>query len=108
MDFSDFWIGFWDYFLFDYHLRQDDQTPVAHYLQGKHRLTRVEKTLLMNLSAAQFSVFYIQRVVDGSWVECVNLLTDEVFRMPYPEFDYKMMKKLLFLWPCFCKWGVCC
>lgn len=94
--FSDFWIGFWDYFLFDYHLRQDDLTPVTHYLQGKHRLTSVEKTLLLNLSAAQFTVFYIQRVIDGSWVECVNLLTDEVFQMPYPEFDYKIMKRLLF------------
>lgn len=94
--FSDFWIGFWDYFLFDYHLRQDDLTPVEHYLRGNHRITIIEKTLLTNLSAARFTVFYIQRIIDADWVECVNLLTDDVFRMPYPEFDYKMMKRLLF------------
>ena len=94
--FSDFWIGFWDYFLFDYHLRQDDLTPIEHFLKSKQSLTKVEMALLQSLKSAQFSVFYIQRIVDSNTVECVNLLTDEIFSMPYPEFDYKMMKKLLF------------
>jgi len=29
-------------------------------------------------------------------VECVNLFTEERFRLPHPDFDYKTMKKLLF------------
>ncbi|MDF2500146.1 MAG: hypothetical protein K0Q77_860 [Anaerosporomusa subterranea] len=94
--FSDFWIGFWDYFLFDYHMRQDDLSPVEHYLRSKNRISGVEKTVLQHLSKARYMVFYIQRIIDAEWVECVNLLTDETFRLPYPDFDYKMMKRLLF------------
>lgn len=94
--FSDFWIGFWDYFLFDYHMRQDDLSPVKHYLCSKNRLTGVEKSLLKQISKARYVVFYIQRIIDSDWVECVDLFTDEPFRLPYPGFDNKTMKRLLF------------
>lgn len=94
--FSDFWIGFWDYFLFDYHMRQDDLSPVKHYLRSKNRLTSVEKALLKQISEARYVVFYIQRIIDSEWVECVDLFTEEQFRLPYPGFDNKAMKRLLF------------
>ncbi|MDU4960536.1 MAG: hypothetical protein E6X17_07720 [Sporomusaceae bacterium] len=94
--FSEFWIGFWDYFLFDYHLRADDLSPVTHYLRSKSRLSEPEKVVLRQLSQARYKVFFIQRIIDAEWVECVDLFTEASFRLPYPEFDNRMMKRLLF------------
>ena len=28
---SAFWLSYWDYFMFDYHLLADDRTPLRHY-----------------------------------------------------------------------------
>lgn len=95
-EFSAFWIGFWDYFLFDYHIRRDDSIPVAYFLRNQPRISSVERILLEDLTAARFTVFYIDRIIDPDWVECVNLFSGEVFRMPHPEFDYRLIKRLLF------------
>ncbi|MGI6093626.1 MAG: hypothetical protein GX348_01180 [Veillonellaceae bacterium] len=96
-DQDDFWLGFWDYFLFDYHLLKTDVTPLSHfYLNAGERLTSDEREILKNLLNAKFSVFYISKVINQDWVECTNLFTEETFQLPFPEFDYKTLRKLLF------------
>lgn len=95
-EFAEFWIGFWDYFLFDYRLRLNDCTPVSYYLQQHTNISAAEKSLLTTLINARFTVFYVKRIVDLDFVECVNLLTDEVFRMPYPDIDQSLTKRLFF------------
>ncbi|EGO64087.1 hypothetical protein [Acetonema longum] len=95
-NFEEFWMGFWDYFLFDYHLIADDRSPVDHFCQSQEKLSGEERAVLRDLVQAEFSVFYINKIVNQDWVECVNLFTDEVFEMPYPAVDNKMMKRLLF------------
>lgn len=96
-DHDDFWLGFWDYFLFDYHLLKTDVTPLSHfYLNASDKLTSDEREILKNLLNAKFSVFYISKVLNQDWVQCTNLFTDETFQLPIPDFDYKTLKRLLF------------
>jgi len=92
-----FWLGFWDYFLFDYHLMADDLTPLQHYKVAEgEKLPAAQQQLLWQLEQAELRVFYIERIANHEWVECKDLFTEELFRLPAPDFDYKQMKKLLF------------
>ncbi|SDE99800.1 hypothetical protein SPACI_033210 [Sporomusa acidovorans DSM 3132] len=94
---DEFWLEFWDYFLFDYHLLTNDRTPINQFsIDYKDRLTDEERKILHELMGAKFTVFYVESVINQDWVECVNLLTDEKFRLPNPNYDYKLIKKLLF------------
>lgn len=96
-DHDDFWLGFWDYFLFDYHLLKSDLTPLSHfYKTASDKLSGDEREILKNLLNAKFSVFYISKVLNQDWVECTNLFTDDTFQLPFPDFDYKTLKRLLF------------
>lgn len=96
-DHDDFWLGFWDYFLFDYHLLKTDVTPLTYfYTKATDKLTGDEREILKNLLNAKFSVFYISKVLNQDWVECTNLFTDETFQLPFPDFNYKTLKRLLF------------
>ena len=94
---DEFWLGFWDYFLFDYHLLSNDVTPLAQFADSyRERLSAEERNILTELMSARFAVFYVSQIINQEWVECVNLLTEETFRLPNPNFDYKKMKKMLF------------
>lgn len=93
---EEFWLGFWDYFLFDYHLLSNDATPLTHFYQTfSEKLTVEERRILQDLLSAQFTVFYVHRVINQDWVECINLFTDEKFELPF-LFDYNALKKLMF------------
>jgi hypothetical protein len=93
---EDFWLGFWDYFLFDYHLLQDDTTPLQHFnAEFGGKLSPDEKRILEDLLSARFTVFFVNRVVNHDWVECTNLFTEEKFELPF-MFDLTSLKKMLF------------
>ncbi|WP_371381404.1 hypothetical protein [Sporomusa aerivorans] len=94
---DEFWLGFWDYFLFDYHLLSNDRTPLVQFnIDYSDKLAGEEQKILRELMGAKFTVFYVESVINQDWVECVNLLTEEKFRLPNPNFDYKLVKRLLF------------
>ncbi|MCX7780652.1 MAG: hypothetical protein N2491_07030 [Negativicutes bacterium] len=94
---EEFWLGFWDYFLFDYHLLSNDKTPLAYFdAECGSSLSSEEKLLLTQLLAARFTVFYISKIVNPDWVECVNLFTEETFLLPMPDFGLQLLKKSLF------------
>ncbi|VBB08665.1 Hypothetical protein LUCI_3943 [Lucifera butyrica] len=96
-EYDEFWLGFWDYFLFDYHLLNNDDTPLTHFYKTyKENVSVEERRMLEDLLQAQFTVFYITRVINQDWVDCVNLFTGEHIKLPHPDFDYKKMKKLIF------------
>lgn len=96
-DQDEFWLGFWDYFLFDYHLLSNDSTPMSHFYDNSgEKLSTDEREILRNLLNAKFTVFYISKVLNQDWVECTNLFTEETFQLPFPDFDYRSLKKLLF------------
>lgn len=93
----EFWLGFWDYFLFDYHLIASDIVPLQ-YFSDDHadNLSVQEVQFLTELLNARYTVFYIRRIIDEDFVECINLFTNETFRLPQPEFNYQKIKRMLF------------
>ena len=94
---DEFWLGFWDYFLFDYHLVESDVKPLEYFnMVYGEKLGIEESRILKELLNSKFTVFYIKKILSPSSVECVNLFTDEVFTLPLLDFDYKSLKKLLF------------
>lgn len=96
-DGEEFWLGFWDYFLFDYHLIETDSKPLAHFYKMKQaELTHDEKHVISDLLQAKFTVFYIKRILNNSMVECVDLFTDEIIKLPMPDYGIGDYKKMLF------------
>ncbi|MBP2650715.1 MAG: hypothetical protein H6Q74_1540 [Firmicutes bacterium] len=94
---SMFWQEFWDYFLFDYRLLANDQTPIKEFATTHwNELNSEEQRVVEDLLHTEFAVFTINKVINTDWVECVNMFTEEVFKLPHPEFDYKEMKHMLF------------
>ncbi|MBQ7477573.1 MAG: hypothetical protein IJT01_01545 [Selenomonadaceae bacterium] len=87
-----FWFSFWDYFLFDYHLLQTDDTPLQYfYAHEKGKLDPTEKAIVRDLLKARFTVFYIEDM-DGEYITCRDMFTDEVIELPAPDSfipDYK-------------------
>lgn len=79
-----FWLSFWDFFLFDYHLLSSDETPVHLFFQKEQEnLSPSERDILLDLMQAKFSVFSIE-YFDVDFVSCRNLLTDEILDLPMP------------------------
>lgn len=96
-DGEEFWLGFWDYFLFDYHLMESDSTPLAYFYHAEsEELSKNERYVLRDLLQAKFTVFYIRRIIDQYLVECVNLFTEEIFELPMPDYGLSDYRKVLF------------
>ncbi len=94
---EEFWLGFWDYFIFDYHLLGDDMTPLQRFQKEyRERITEDEAQILQDLLSSKFTVFYVERSLDGEMVQCVNLFTEEKFELPMPEFPLHQLKRQLF------------
>ena len=92
-----FWLGFWDYFLFDYHLLKSDLKPLEYFNNAcGEKLNADEYQILQELLNSKFTVFYVNRVLNSSSVECINLFTGEIFGLPLLDFEFKSLKKLLF------------
>lgn len=82
---ASFWLAFWDYFFFDYHLIDDDSTPVVKYYNERRKyLEPDEKQLLLSMIDTKFTVFSVDGIYDDV-VLCIDLLTDTPFEMPYPD-----------------------
>jgi len=92
---DEFWLSFWDYFLFDYHLLRSDQTPLQYfYNEEKDRLNVDEIYILKDLLKAKFTVFSIDSIENGEVVHCTDLFTNEKIELPCPDYaltDYKKM-----------------
>ena len=80
-----FWFSFWDYFLFDYHLIQTDDTPLQYfYTHEKKTMDAAEVDIVRDLLKARFTIFYIESM-DGEYVTCRDLFTEEVIELPAPD-----------------------
>ena len=83
-DQQSFWIGFWDFFLFDYHMLASDETPIRFYYRlEKENLSAAECDILLDLMQAKFGIYAID-YYDVDFVSCHNLLTDEPIELPMP------------------------
>ena len=80
-----FWFGFWDFFLFDYHLIVSDSIPLRYYYEHERdKLSTSEQDILRDLLRSRFTVFCIEAVGED-FVSCRNFFTGENFELPVPE-----------------------
>lgn len=78
-----FWSGFWDYFLFDYHMIETDMIPIQVFFQ-QEELNGSERDILIDLMHAKFGVYSAEEYYpDG--ILCRDLFTDEMVEMPMPD-----------------------
>jgi len=94
---EEFWLGFWDYFLLDYHLLANDKKALLYFHEtNAESLTTEEQNILHEMLNVRFIVFYVDRILNQQLIECVDLFSGEKFQMPCPAIDYKKMKKMIF------------
>ena len=80
-----FWVGFWDFFLFDYHLLDSDMIPLRYYYEhSRADLNSSEQDILRDLLRSEFTVFSILSF-NEDYVTCQNLFTEEYMELPVPE-----------------------
>ena len=80
-----FWFSFWDFFLFDYHLLQTDETPLRYfYLHEKKNLKTTEVDIIKDLLRARFTVFYIEDMGED-YLACRDMFTEEAIDLPAPD-----------------------
>ncbi len=96
LDSQEFWLGFWDYFIFDYHLIKNDKTPLQNFFDSGNYPSEMT-FLLKELVKANFSVFFVRNLTSQEWLECEDLFTGKTFFLPSPIEDPSGLKDLLFV-----------
>lgn len=76
-----FWRGFWDYFLFDYHLLVVDMTPLHFFRKYGHS---AYPQLVEELGEAFTALFTVEEVLDTERYICKDFLTDEEYYLTFP------------------------
>lgn len=75
-----FWRGFWDYFLFDYHLLLGDETPLKYFRDKGGS----QYPLLVNeLCQGTLALFTIEEVVDEGRYVCRDFMTREPYFLTF-------------------------
>lgn len=93
---ENWWMGFWDYFFFDYHRKADDYPPAQYYLNHeKDRLSAEERYVLRDLIRAKLKVFCVNRL-DEDIAVCTDLLSEETFELPCPDAAFMEYKDMIF------------
>ena len=93
---ENWWMGFWDYFFFDYHCKADDMPPVHYYLeQEKGRLSTEEQYVLRDLMHAKLKVFTV-KYWDDEIAVCTDLFTGEELELPCPDGPFSDYKNMIF------------
>ena len=87
-----FWRGFWDYFLFDYHLLDKDMTPLHYFQEYGHS---AYPQLVEELGEAFTALFTVEEVIDEERYICKDFLTGEDYFLTFPiEGDDSLTDKL--------------
>ena len=91
-----FWLRFWDYFFFDYHMLERDETPIAHYSEREwDNLSYDEREIIRDLLAARFAVLAVTEEYEDH-VVCQDILRDEEVVLPHPDLSGTLKSSLLF------------
>lgn len=91
-----FWLRFWDYFFFDYHLIRTDETPISRYSEMEwDNLSYDEREIIRDLLAARFAVLAVTEEYDDH-VVCRDILRDEEIVLPHPDIPGVLSKSILF------------
>lgn len=93
---ENWWMGFWDYFFFDYHCKDDDMPPVHYYLaHEKERLSAEEQYVLRDLMQAKLTIFTVDYLDDDIAV-CSDLFSGEELELPCPDAAFHEFKNMIF------------
>jgi hypothetical protein len=84
--------SFWEYFIFDYRLRDTDERPIEHFYKYyiKHPDPRHGKTnkaltaLLESMLKVQMMVFTIEREEADGWFSCKDFFTGSISELSLP------------------------
>ena len=91
-----FWLRFWDYFFFDYHLIRTDETPISRYSEMEwDNLSYDDREIIRDLLAARFAVLAVTEEYDDH-VVCRDILRDEEVVLPHPDIPGTLSKSILF------------
>ena len=91
-----FWLRFWDYFFFDYHLIRTDETPISRYSEMEwDNLSYDDREIIHDLLAARFAVLAVTEEYDDHIV-CRDILRDEEVVLPHPDIPGTLSKSILF------------
>lgn len=77
-----FWLCFWDFFLFDYHMIAADESPIqVFYRLHKEKMIPSERDILLDLMRTDFSVLSLD-YYEADRVVCRDLFTGEICELP--------------------------
>ena len=92
---EEFWFSFWDYFFFDYHLIENDLTPLRYFYEHEQKkLQPSELYILRDLLKARFTAFSIDSVSD-EFITCTDLFSGEPMELPCPDYGFPNFKKTI-------------
>lgn len=91
-----FWLRFWDFFFFDYHLIATDETPIEHYSEQEwDKLDYDEREIIQDLLAARFAVLAVTEEYD-EYIVCCDMLRNEEIILPHPGIPGALSRTILF------------
>ena len=84
--------AFWEYFIFDYHLRDTDERGIDHFYEyyrkhpdpkyGKRNKALIE--LLASMQKIQLMVFTIEKEETDGWFSCRDFFTGSISELSLP------------------------
>lgn len=96
MKHPDFWPGFWDFFLFDYHLIESDETPLyIYFMEEREKLSVSEQDIVRDLLHSEFRIFYVSGVTEDG-LSGRDLFTDELIELPPSEWGMMDLEHMIF------------
>ena len=91
-DRPELYASFWEYFIFDYHLRDTDERAIDHFYEyyrkhpdpqyGKSNKALIE--LLASMQKIQLMVFTIEREEADGWFSCRDFFTGSISELSLP------------------------
>jgi hypothetical protein len=91
---DEYWRGFWDYFLFDYHMRIEDDTPLECF---RTSTVTAYPNLLQEMCGAHMSLFTIENEVDVDRYYCQDFMDYNSYLLVFSLAPDEDPKKLVFM-----------
>lgn len=93
---------FWDYFLFDYHMIENDKIPLQHFYDefcagGFSRDGKVSRDVLLELLKAELVLFSVEGRTEDGLYSCINVFTGQDYMLMLPIGDDVDTKNMYFM-----------
>ncbi|MBR3621943.1 MAG: hypothetical protein IKN43_01145 [Selenomonadaceae bacterium] len=88
--------NFRDYFIFDYHLIQTDETPLGHfYRKEKSKADKELCSITEDMLNSRFTCFYVKYVENDTFI-CRDMFREREFILPFSSADFPEYKNMIF------------